>query len=440
MQAYSISPKGIQKKGRGEVFMYGLDYAIKSFAVANEFVVTLNKVSHTLGGKLQPFSLCSDEYQKKHNVLDLAKFAGLQNGGMSLIDEVSSVRRDLLVKSGYHVGELDDAKKKTLFYQYLMTVSICYVEVEKWKTVSGVTQPTYDKFLCTRNPAIIGAWMGITPGEAQAKYSARIKTDNAELDANIVRFVKLNQSAKGNSVTVPRTLVSTEKMRCVPLFMLYAWMEGCKTVLQNNIVKFTFLKDNHTEREMCSTLSEDIIRRYYSDNNFISYMFGGIDINSTQQGGMMLSSKAHRGYVKLPELGSSIYDSSGTRSLNLARILEAKIVDDIDTSYINVSLTSVVPNFQNCLDYCVSNMPSELIKIAKTFAPDIEVSEDTEASVIAIKLSEWASMQETLLSTQFQRELHKMLIGNPQWFPLYTGVKTEQSPVSSNFGVEQLDF
>lgn len=420
--------------------MYGLDYAIKSFAVANEFVVTLNKVSHTLGGKLQPFSLCSDEYQAKHGVIDLAQFGGLGGKDLTIIDEVSQVRRDLLVQSGIHVGELTDDLKKTLFFQYLMTVSICYVEVEKWKTVSGVTQPTYDKFLCTRNPAIMGAWMGLTPSEAQAKYSARIKTDSAELNANVLRFVKLNQSAKGNSITVPRSYSSTTKMRCVPLFMLYAWMEGCKTVLQDNIVKFTFLKDNHTEREMCSTLSEEIIRRYYSDNLFIDNMLGGIDINTNEQGGMMLSSKAHRGYVKLPELGSSIYDSTGTRSLNLARVLEAKVVDDIDTSYINVSLTSVVPNFTNCLDYCVKNMPDELKNIADTFAPDLKFSDGADAGTIAIKLGEWASGQETLLSTQFQRDLHKMLIGNPQWFPLYTGVKTETAPVSSNFGVETLDF
>lgn len=420
--------------------MYSLNYAIKSFAVANEFVMTLNKISHTLGTQLTPFSLGSDEFQKKHNVVDLSTFAGLKDSTQTILGDIVAERCESLKHSGVYISTPDEDQRKTLFYQYLMTVSICYVEVEGFKTVNGVTQPSYDKFLCTRNPKIMAEWMGTDVSLMQAKYSERIRANTGELSNNIIRYVKLNQSAKGNSITVPRSFKETPKMRCVPLFMLYAWMEGCKDVMRENIVKFTFLKDNHTERELCSTLSEDIVRRYYTDNDFIATMFSSVDMGEVEQGGMYLPSNITRGYVKVLELGASIYDSTGTRSLNMARILKAEVVDDIDTRYINVSLDSVVNNFKDCLDHCLNVMPEELINIHNTFIPDKDVDKNTSPVTLVDYLMRWAYDNEVLFSTQFKRELHNMLVSNPQWFPLYTGVKSTLVSSTQDFGVAPMNF
>ena len=418
---------------------YSMDCSIKSFAVANEWSATLNKICYKLGKQLKPFSLLSDEYQEKYGVLDLAKCGGLIDQTMPMIDEVAKVRNEeynIIKKS-----ELNDKDKRALFIHYLMATSICYCEVEKWKTTNGVASKTYDKFLCTRNPAIMGAWMGMSPAEMQAKYSRRIQVDTADLNEGVLRYVKLLSSAKGNSISVPRTFASYENMRCVPLFMLYAWITGAKDVMQNNIVKFTFLKDNHTERELCTTLSEDIIRKYYKDNLFISTMLSGVDIDSNQQGGMNLSSKVHRGYIKLPELGSSIYDSTGTRSLNLARILKAEVVDEIDTTFINVSLSSVVENFKNHIDYVAQNQPTSLAEIYnKLSATEKFTGEESSASIVNALYS-YVDENEMLLSTSYQRQLHLFMISNPQWFTIYTGQPTKGVSASTeNFGVAQFDF
>lgn len=418
---------------------YSMDCSIKSFAVANEWSATLNKICYKLGKQLKPFSLLSDEYQEKYGVLDLAKCGGLIDQTMPMIDEVAKVRNEeynIIKKS-----ELNDKDKRALFIHYLMATSICYCEVEKWKTTNGVASKTYDKFLCTKNPAIMGAWMGMSPAEMQAKYSRRIQVDTADLNEGVLRYVKLLSSAKGNSISVPRTFASYENMRCVPLFMLYAWITGAKDVMQNNIVKFTFLKDNHTERELCTTLSEDIIRKYYKDNLFISTMLSGVDIDSNQQGGMNLSSKVHRGYIKLPELGSSIYDSTGTRSLNLARILKAEVVDEIDTTFINVSLSSVVENFKNHIDYVAQNQPTSLAEIYnKLSATEKFTGEESSASIVNALYS-YVDKNEMLLSTSYQRQLHLFMISNPQWFTMYTGQPTKGVSASTeNFGVAQFDF
>lgn len=418
---------------------YSMDCAIKSFAVSNEWSATLNKICFKLGKQLRPFSLLSDEFQEKYGVLDLAKCGGLLDQTIPMIDEVAKVRNE-----EYHIvkkSELDDRDKRLLFIHYLLATSICYCEVEKWKITNGVASKTYDKFLCTRNPAIMGAWMGMSPAEMQAKYSRRIQVDNADLNEGVLRYVKLQSSAKGNSITVPRNFASFENMRCVPLFMLYAWVTGAKEVMKNNIVKFTFLKDNHTERELCTTLSEDIIRKYYTDNLFISTMLSGVDIDSNQQGGMNLSSKIHRGYIKLPELGSSIYDSSGTRSLNLARILKAEVVDDIDTTFINVSLSSVVANFKNHIDSLVVKMPTALSELYnKLTATETYTGEESSASIVEA-LYKYVDDNEMILSTSFQRQLHLFMIENPQWFTTYTGQPVKGVSASTeNFGVAQFDF
>ena len=142
--------------------------------------------------------------------------------------------------------------------------------------------------------------------------------------------------------------------------MMYAFVEGAKTVMQDNIVEFSFMKDNGTVRVLPTTLSEDILRQYYDNNNYIAIMLAGVDINTVQQGGMMLSSKMNRGYIKVPEVGASIYDGTGVRSLNLARLLSARIVDKVDKSFINVDLNSVVANFGECIDYLLKTNISEV--------------------------------------------------------------------------------
>lgn len=418
---------------------YSMDCSIKSFAVANEWSATLNKICYKLGKRLKPFSLLSDEYQEKYGVLDLAKCGGLLDQTMPMIDEVAKVRNEeykIIQKT-----ELSDKDKRALFIHYLMATSICYCEVEKWKTTNGVATKTYDKFLCTRNPAVMGAWMGMSPAEMQAKYSRRIQVDTADLKEGVLRYVKLMSSAKGNSISVPRTFASYENMKCVPLFMLYAWITGAKEVMQNNIVKFTFLKDNHTERELCTTLSEDIIRKYYHDNLFISTMLSGVDIDSNQQGGMSLSSMIHRGYIKLPELGASIYDSTGTRSLNLARILKAEVVDEIDDTFINVSLSSVVENFKNHIDYLAQSQPNALAEIYNKLSATTKFTGDESSASIVNALYSYVDENEMLLSTSYQRQLHSFMVGNPQWFTTYTGQPTQGVSASTeNFGVAQLDF
>jgi hypothetical protein len=421
--------------------LYGLNHSVQSFAVANDFVVNTNKACYALGQQLQPFCLYANDKQNEYGVLDFATFDGFLGQGDKLIDEIVNYRHDVFKDWGINVNVNDDLKKKLLFYDYLMTISICYVEVPKYVTKMGVATPTFDKFLATRNPVIMSTWMGCEPNEMQAKYSAKIKATQIEFDDNNIRCVKLNHTSKGNSITLPRTAYNVEKMTCIPLYMLYAFIEGFKPLIQNSIVKFSYLKDNGTIRELATTLNESIIREYYTDNIFVNSMLSGIDINSVQQGGMTLSSKMNRGYIKVPELGASIYDASGVRSLNVARLLKAEVVDSVDRSFINVDLNSVIDNFCDCCDYLVKTDSQKLYDMYKELTnTDYDETKITSPSVCNGACQDYIRDRSTWLSTSYHRELHLFMVLHPEWFPLYTGKPTAKITSSSESGVLPMDF
>ena len=420
---------------------YGLNYSVKSFAVANDFVVNTNKACYALGQQLLPFCLYANEDQKKYGVLDFATFQAFLNPQISLIDEIVEYRHQAFKDTGINVDIRDEVKKKLLFYDYLMTISICYVEIPKYVTKDGMPMATYDKFLCTRNPAIMGAWMGADPSEMQAKYSSRITSRQVEFNINELRCVKLNHTNKGNSITVPRTAYSVEKMTCIPMYMLYAFVEGFKPLIQNGIVKFSYLKDNGTIRELATTLNEDILKDYYDDNIFINTMLSGIDINTVQQGGMTLSSKMNRGYIKVPELGASVYDGTGVRSLNIARLLKAEKIDSVDRTFLKVDLNSVPTNFNNGIDYIVKTMPDSLKDCYKALVgEEFDETKCSSIPVMAETCKSYVAGRSAFLSTSYHRDLHVFMVSHPEWFPLYTGKPAQQITSSANFGVTPLDF
>jgi hypothetical protein len=420
---------------------YGLNYSIKSFAVANDFVINTNKACYSLGQQLQPFCLYANDEQKNYGVLDFATFSAFLNQDISLIDEIVDYRKGVFKDFGININTSDEFKKKLLFYDYLMTISICYVEIPKYVTKEGVPTATFDKFLCTKNPAIMGAWVGADTSEMQAKYSSRIVARQVEFDVNELRCVKLNHTSKGNSITVPRNAYSIEKMTCIPMYMLYAFVEGFKPLLDTSIVKFSYLKDNGTIRELATTLSEGILRDYYDDNLFISTMLAGVDINTVQQGGMTLSSKMNRGYIKVPEVGASVYDSTGCRSLNIARLLKAEVVPEVDRTFIKVDLNSVVENFNSCIDYIVKKMPEQVKEVYKALA-GTDFKEENCGSVPQMVgvMQEYVRGREIFLSTSYRRDLHTFMISHPEWFPLYTGKPAQQITSSANYGVMPMDF
>lgn len=425
--------------------IYGLNFSVKSFAVANEFVTNTNKVCYTLGQKLKPFCIYGSDKQKKAGVLDFADFNGIVDESRNLVEEIAEYRAGVLRDSGIYTDLTSSSKNKFLFFNYLMTISMCYVEIPKYVTKNAMPTHTYDKFFCTRNPNIMAAWMGISTSEAQTKYSSRITLNQCDLESGEIKLVKLNSTAKGNTITVPRSTFSIENMVCIPVYMLYAFIEGFKPHLNDKLLKFSYLKDNDSVRDLVSTLDAELLNSIYHDTNFVSQMLSGVDINSVKQGGMVLSSKMNRGYIKVPEVGSSIYDSTGCRSLNIARLLSIQEVhkSDIDLSYIKVDLDSVLTNFRESLEYAMLKFPDKLLSIhdALIQSENEKTVSSTDATYLISDMISYTERMATILSTTYLRSLHKFMISNPEWFPTYLGTPSHNIISSKGLGVsEDFDF
>lgn len=417
--------------------MYSLDKSIQSFAVANDFVQNMNKVCYSLGKSLQPFCLYGGSEHEKYGVYDFTKFNGFLDKNVTLEREIANMRRDAYKEYFMHLTNTSEVDR-TLFIDYLLTISICYVEVPRQTNKNGFTQKTFDKFLATKNPAIMGAWMGMRPEEMQAKYSARIANSQMCLANGTLKMVKLLNSSKGNSISVPRLEFNTEEMNCVPLFMLYAFQKGLEASLNSDILKFTFLKDNDEVRELNTTLNQGILMQYYSDNAFVGKMLANTDIESQKQGGMYLSSKISRGYIRLPEVGSSIYDQTGVRAVNIARLLKVEKVDKVDTTFIHVDLNSCIDTFKESTAQLLSRGVG-LISEVYTALTGEDCGNDQFTAVLN-NIFKFVDTRSVLLGTGFLRDLHMFMVMNPQWYPNYTGVPMRSVSTPASYGVSELDF
>ena len=418
---------------------YGRNYDVKSFAIANPFVIQMNKVGYKLGELLNSFTLFGGDSEKSYGVADLTCFQAFNNPSMTLLDEIAFYRCDEYNKSGTPVV-LTEENKKMLFIDYLLSISMCYIEIPKYVTKDNVAQRTFDKFLVTSSPAVMAAWMGSDTESMRVKYGVRVQANQVDFVTREVRAVKLNSSSKGNSITVPRSAFKTDNMTCIPLFMSYAYMNGLVNYMKDGILKFTYLKDNNTIRELNTTLSLDILMDYYNDRGLVEHMLQSSDLFKSDSAGISVSSKQNRGYVRLPELGSSRYDATGTRSLNFARILKVEKVAEVDRTFIDVDLGSVIANFNDCIDWVVQKMPAEMSNIYKAVTgEDFNTTNAESAAVtISVKLKEFVNLRDTILSTTFRRSLHIFLVSNPTWFPYYTGKPNSTVVSSANFGVEAM--
>lgn len=420
--------------------IYGLTGDIASLAVKNQFSLNLNKACYALGRQLKPFCFFADEKRKQYGVLDFCspQFTGLA-GESSLYNEIAEFRTEQLKRDYVTLGTQTEETKKALFFDYLLAECVCYVEVPKYTRKDGRPTPSFDKFFATKNPRLMALWINEDINLVTRKYAHRCKTTAVELMNNELRIAKLNKGTKGTSITIPRNSLDASKITVTPLFCMNALINGFYEALSNSILEFTFMKDNGTERVLASTISKEIMYDYYNDHDFVSRALYGVDIFSEKVGGMTLGSKLGRGYIKVPELGSSRYDSTGTRSVNIARLLKIQKLEEVSREFIDVDLSSVQLAFENGLNVLTVKHPEHLVRLA-----GIVGTEDLSGGETDVQLSQIVKRTVdtncTILSTTYLRELHRIMTKHPEMFPLYTGKPLDIVSETGDVGIETMPF
>ena len=403
--------------------LYGLNYPIKSLAVANPFVEkVLFKSSYILGQHMTPFCMYANDIQKQYGVVDMATFAGLLDNNSTILDEIAEYRKDIFKNNCLYLDTSDELKKKYLFYDYLMTIAICYVEIPTYKTKDGFAQKSYDKFFATRNPALMATWMGVETSAMQIKYTPQININQAMISDNEMRYVKLGRTNKGNKITVPKKNGKIEHMTCIPLFMLSALVDGFKPYLSDRIVEFTYIKDNGTVRTLPASISEKILMDYYHDTNTVASLLSGVDLDKEQQGAIVMSSHMNRGHFKVPEIGLSKYDVTGVRSVDVARLLKIREVKEVNRFFIDVDVDAVIDEFQTLVEQKVGSHPEELPLIYKDIVGKDPEATMTTTDFISALFNDVAA-KNAVGSTKYRESLHMYMITHPQYFPNYTGMR-----------------
>lgn len=415
------------------VDIYGLDFEPKNFAISNEFMQMASKVCYTLGKNLKPFAIFAKDYQRKAGVLDFAQLGGIADESKTMVQEIVSIWAPFLETQGYSVDIGDPVEIKQMFYDYLLSTSICYIEIPKYaKMRDGSGHNTYDKYLATKNMKLLALWLGMSEEECQAKYSAKVKYIAGEYDEHLIRFVKPTYSVqKGNGVSTIRKAVDVTKMSCIPICMTYAFMQGFKSILDTDLLEFTYKKDAGEDRVLVSTLNRDLIAKYY-DAEFADKVMRNTDIGSVNQGGMMLPQNVTRGYARLPEFGASIYDETGVRALNVSRVYKIRklSVEDVNMSYIRVDLDNVFNTLYkylgNITDY------EKLYKAYVQLTGNDKVMNPSIESLVSMFYN-YIDTYKFIMGTSLRKRVHDMMISNPEIFPNYTGLKISafQSSVST---------
>jgi hypothetical protein len=347
------------------------------------------------------------------SVIDICKLTPLVGGQgiKTLLDEVATYRANLL---GFEQVGPTFAKDNAdiLMVDYLLASCLCYVEVFD-------NSANVEKFFATRNRFIAGGIVG-EPPEATVKYHSYLQAYAANYQTRQLKVLKLSSNKTGFKIVQPRSFVDFNKsIKVTPLFLMTAFVEGVSEVLRNNIVRFRYIKDNLQERELISTLSPEILLTHYDQDRVQRVMTG-------------VGSQLNRGYVKLPELGASKYDSTGTRSLNISRITSVDVIDTFDSRFIDVDFDTILPNFKETVNN-LRNLSVIAMVHEDLIGQPIQTQNIAELRNI---INSYVDGQYAMGTTTALRYIHTYMVQRAQIFNTYNGGKPAQyGSIGSGFNL-----
>lgn len=322
---------------------------------------------------------------------------------------------------------------RTSIYKYMMMNYLCYIEVPttSFKTDTGKYGQTFDKMLVTSNKNVVADWLGVDVDDLPDRYKTRLYGVDIDDGDDEIPYIKLTESKERvRKATCPKKNidVSERGTRVIPLFMLKAGIDTLYNKINEGVIKVSFLKDNGQVRDIFTTVNATKIREIYGGGE---YYESAVDM---MYDGDFLGNKAlSRGYIRVPEIGGSRYDTA-TRSINYARIIDIDYETEPDLSFIDIDLSTVLVGFQDGVQ-AHGKDAEEIVDMLEAFDIDGGCWKDTEESKARfpkkdmISLISWSEERSLLFSTVFLREVCLFMLANPQWFGSFTG-----KPDGSSFG------
>lgn len=384
--------------------------------------------------------MCSEAVKVVVNKGNWFSFSSSKSKEIKQVD-LMSVKNNQGKSLGSFVScAFSESMYRVAIYKYLLHDYLCYVEipiVKREKDLNGFKN-SYNKLIVTSNINVVAEWMGISVEEAQLIYGSRLSTVDVNDDSTSYPYLKLYETKEGErKITRPRSDMDLYQsgMRLVPVFALKAGVDLLYKKLQTGCYDVTFFKDGGQERVINTTFNiEKILSLYEGHEDFVKR-----EIPTIYEGDFQNNPTFTRGYIRVFELGSSVYDTP-TRSINYARITSIEEAEP-NMSYVGIDLDSVMQEFEDRL-YKIKNLDvDEFVMMLEEFdvGTTRTVGSKGEPITSVHQIDTWAKSQHLLLSTVFLRQLALFMIGNPQWFNGYTG-KPYVTTNNDNLGESPIDF
>lgn len=406
--------------------MFKLGNEVENMMVVNEFNELLLKYVRSCHEEGSTWGIYEES--------DVEVSRRVEDDFKTILERLREYRLGLYRTQGIY--NCDSMSMQYVLYDYLLSAGVCYVEIPKWKTENGIPKRTFDKGFYTKNPFIIASWLGVPVQEVVNRYTCKTQTLGSDSKDGVLRSIRLNTKAGNNTVTLPRRHITMDTgLRIKPLAMMKEDITHYKGLLSTGIYHFEYYKDNGTTRSLDSTISDSIIGEYYNDPEFVENVFACMETSVMDVCGTVMPSTVGRGYIRVPELGASRYDSNyGVRSLNIARVKSYHRVESVDRTFIDVNLSDVVDKFLSAVQVMGEELPLVYMDyMAKNDYPD-------SSAVIIKEIMETVQMAYLLRSTEYTRELHLYMVSHQQWFDKYMGTPIATINTSTNFGIGEFEF
>lgn len=418
--------------------MYDLDTGIVEGRLAdNKRILAIFNYCRELGRELKPICMMNNEMSSKYGSIDLvniqfenepALWCGIVDFYQSELGTVFDLNLDVV---------------NSICSDYFMRACLCYIEQvnEEPKTYGqfGGYEQKYttvkDKFLACKNPFIMGYLEGIPTNVSISKYEDNYDIEPSDINEYLIPYLKIkDMSGASTTITKCRKRLDTYNIRFMALPFISSWLQGLYEVMEDNIVRIKYIKDDGTERTIDTTLNRKILESIYSQEHS-EFMIKSCIRSNTFDGDayyLPFQGNPQRGWVRLPELGSSAIDDGGTRAVNFVRIASAEVIsiEDVDLTFVNVTLGSTEQYMFNRINEC--EIKSDLSTLKGIYSGLREHGFKSELSYPVTVYHDVVGISGALkmflnknqyVGTSFRKSLHIFMISNPELFPNYIGIK-----------------
>ena len=293
---------------------------------------------------------------------------------------------------------------------FLLDTSMCYLSNKKYKVINGNRVPSFDIYVGTRNYGLIEGW-------SEDSATKRVQKQLEEIDALEIGpdFVKLGAQVdvckmyyKGGEpkITCPRTPIGLKYSGDITVvFYVEALFEAIRRVAEEQPVGVEFIKDGGEKRTVVVSYNQGYVDSIYGEGFYSSIegdITGELPLSAGGEGNFS------RGYVRVPSLGEPITDDI-RRSVTLTRIRSINLQPLVDTYFVHVNLSKVIPFFLSCM--YENNREAEVHTALRAVNIGVPFTD-------IMDYDEWASMSHLLHGTQFIKDLYMFMLSQPQHFDM----------------------